>query len=122
MAFIAMLLNREHTPAKQYEKCDLIKLYFISELYSLIGIAESKRPSSSFYASRYGRSQDSGPANNNLRITPRRDFHFLRYGKRASYHDETGSAIKFCSTSNGYPLICSYTGVHDLFRCRKGYD
>lgn len=97
---------------------------FLTQEYTFeTGIAESKRPSSSFYAgSRYGRSDNTAPANNIMRIMPRRDFHFLRYGKRASCQDENRSAIKFYDGMSGYPLICSYTGVQALFRCWKGYN
>lgn len=91
-------------------------------LFSLwIGIAESKRPSSSFYAgSRYGRSQNTGPINSSLRVTPRRDFHFLRYGKRAIYHDENEITRKTYEPYRENSLICSYLGVRDYYRCWKG--
>lgn len=80
-------------------------------------ITEVKRPS--FYAgSRYGRSQYSVPPNN-LRISPRRDFHFLRYGKRAGA-DDSQPTIQCFENVRNYVLTCSFTGIRDYYRCWKG--
>lgn len=87
------------------------------------GIIEVKRPS--FHpGTRYGRS-NGGPKG--LRITPRRDFHFLRYGKRAhDYDDSTNtpqpSSIQCYEPLQDYVLSCSFTGVRDFYRCWKGYE
>lgn len=81
-----------------------------------------KRPA--FYAgSRYGRS--NGVQSTGLRITPRRDFHFLRYGKRANNNDHDdipSSSIQCYEPVRDYVLTCSFTGVRDFYRCWKGYD
>lgn len=75
-----------------------------------------KRPA--FYAgSRYGRSNGQS---NSLRITPRRDFHFLRYGKRANDREDI-QPIQCYEPIRDYVLTCSFTGVRDFYRCWKGY-
>lgn len=90
----------------------------INIIVVLLGMIESKRPS--FYAgSRYGRAGTS----NNLRITPRRDFHFLRYGKRANtndHDDNNQSTIQCYENVRGFVLTCTFTGVGDYYRCWKG--
>lgn len=84
------------------------------------GLVEVKRPS--FYpGTRYGRS--NGGQSKGLRITPRRDFHFLRYGKRANDHDDnTQQSIQCYEPQQDYVLSCSFTGVRDYYRCWKGYE
>lgn len=85
----------------------------------MIGIVD-KRPS--FYAgSRYGRSQYIEPdAANNFQVAPRRDYHFLRYGKRSEDIDDNRATIKCYENVRGYVLTCSFTGVQDYYRCWKG--
>lgn len=84
-----------------------------------IDLVEVKRPA--FYpGTRYGRS--NGGQSKGLRITPRRDFHFLRYGKRANDHDDnTQQSIQCYEPLQDYVLSCSFTGVRDFYRCWKGY-
>lgn len=82
---------------------------------------ENKRPS--FYAgSRYGRSQYYEPdTSSNLQVAPRRDYHFLRYGKRSDdFDDNNQSTIKCYENVRGFILTCSFTGVQDYYRCWKG--
>lgn len=90
-------------------------LVFIFHCFIVIGVIEAKRPS--FYAgSRYGRSQYYEPeTSNNLHVAPRRDYHFLRYGKRSEE-----STIKCYENVRGFVLTCSFTGVQDFYRCWKG--
>ncbi|XP_055323480.1 RYamide neuropeptides-like isoform X2 [Sitodiplosis mosellana] len=83
------------------------------------GLVEVKRPA--FYAgSRYGRS--NGGQSASLRITPRRDFHFLRYGKRSDHDDNISPPIQCYEPIRDYVLTCSFTGVRDFYRCWKGQE
>lgn len=97
-----------------------LSLPFLS--FNEADITEAKRPA--FYAgSRYGRSQYGGlGASNNLRVAPRRDFHFLRYGKRADGPSDVTpkSTIQCYENVRDYILTCSFTGVQDYYRCWKG--
>lgn len=87
-----------------------------------LAVIENKRPS--FYAgSRYGRSQYIEPADasSSFQVAPRRDYHFLRYGKRSDELEETSRAtIKCYENVRGFVLTCSFTGIQDYYRCWKG--
>lgn len=90
-------------------------LFYINQ-WNFTGLVEVKRPA--FYAgSRYGRS--NGGQSSGLRIAPRRDFHFLRYGKRANDHDDI-HPIQCYEPNRNYVLTCSFTGFRDFYRCWKG--
>lgn len=89
-----------------------------------LDITEMKRPA--FYAgSRYGRSQYGGSlgSSTNVRVAPRRDFHFLRYGKRTTepiFDVNASPTIQCYENVRDYILTCSFTGVQDYYRCWKG--
>lgn len=93
---------------------------FFFFLILFLDITEVKRPA--FYAgSRYGRSQYGSGVSSNLHVAPRRDFHFLRYGKRADNNDSTRPpSIQCYESERDYVLTCSFTGVQDYYRCWKG--
>lgn len=91
-------------------------------LFPRTAIVENKRPS--FYAgSRYGRSQyidPDGSSAGNFQVAPRRDYHFLRYGKRSDEFDDNRATIKCFENVRGFVLTCSFTGVGVYYRCWKG--
>lgn len=97
----------------QFKRIDLI------DIPSLPLVSAIKRPF--FVGSRYGRSE-FGP-HKLLSVAPRNDRFFLqsRYGKRSMEltTNNFSDQLDRQSEEDDTPLVCLFTGVADLYRCRN---